>query len=212
MRWLLGNANLPSLLFGLAAATTNSMHSTPPPIIVAWLIDGNNLKCSRGVPDERSAIIDELQKMASPRIVFDDDDTLQQQQITTDMIANTVLVFDGDHDETFEKTISSDGWFQVVITDGQTREKDRADHYMIDIALPELQLQSQKLSDKVNSNTNCSRGRVHLVSADKELGKRAVATRLMGGGSIVHPPKFWKHYLPNLQERQRQLQQQEGAS
>ena len=35
--------------------------------MVTWLIDGNNLKCCRGVPNDRMAIAKELESIASPR-------------------------------------------------------------------------------------------------------------------------------------------------
>ena len=195
---LLAIPNLRSLLFGLVAAANLStclslITPTPAdsPDIVTWLIDGNNLKCSRGVPDDRCAIIQELQQIASSRQT----QTVEAKSTADSpmIIANVVLVFDGDHNEILTRTVSPHFWFQVVVTDGRLREKDRADNYMIDTILPELQ---------------STAGRVHLVSADKELAKRAEATRLMRGGSTVHPPKFWNHYLPNLQARQRQLQEQ----
>jgi hypothetical protein len=72
--------------------------------------------------------------------------------------------------------MQSSEWFQVVITDGIDRKNDRADDYIINHALPELQGLALKTKEKHV---------VHLVSADKELRKRAVATRHMNGGSVV---------------------------
>ena len=144
------------------------------PECVTWLVDGNNLQCSRFVPRDRGAIIEELKKVASP------DDYADEKAIS-----NVVLVFDGNEDEPFQKTVESK-WFQYVVADGKGKKKDRADDYMVDHAMPELQALG---------------GRVHLVSADKELGKRIQATGIMNGGSLVHPPKFWKQYLPNLQAK-----------
>jgi hypothetical protein len=160
------------------------------PRIVTWLIDGNNLKCSRGVPNDRDTIIQELRRIASPKTTTtttttnhdDDDDPII-------LLSNVVLVFDGDHDETYSQHFSDDAMFQYVITDGGGDEpKDRADNYMIDMALPR--------------DLKALEGNVHLVTADKELGKRARATRIMKGGSVVPPSKFWKQYLPNLQTKQ----------
>lgn len=144
-----------------------------PPDCVTWLVDGNNLQCSRFVPSERETIVEELKKVAS------------QDYADEKAISNVVLVFDGDEDESFQKTVESK-WFQYIITDGKGKKKDRADDYMVEHAMPELQALG---------------GRVHLVSADKELGKRIQATGMMNGGSMVHPPKFWKQYLPNLQAK-----------
>lgn len=207
MRWLPGGGqvSLPSLLVYLAASTI----STPPTsLVVTWLIDGNNVKCSRGVPDDRNAMIEELQKIASPKLSqtmeISTTDRSKSTNNPPEMIANVILVFDGDHNETLEISVSQDLWFQVVITDGFGGQKDRADNYIIDKALLELQLPPSLGGVSTSS-------KVHLVSADKELGKRAAATRRMGGGSIVHPPKFWKQYLPNLQERQERLRAS-GAS
>jgi hypothetical protein len=85
----------------------------------------------------------------------------------------------------------------VVVTDGEGKRKDRADDYIIEHALPELQA---RFNDHQSPE---QRHVVHLVSADKELRKRALATRKMNGGSVVYPPKFWKQYLPNLQQKDR---------
>ncbi|KAL3939968.1 MAG: hypothetical protein SGBAC_005394 [Bacillariaceae sp.] len=163
---------------------------------------------------ERSDVIREIQQIASPSSLTISSITLndnsdahhnmlppmtkkqrrkQQQQ---NSIANVVLVFDGNEDEK-EATITNHPWFQVVITDGRGRRKDRADDYIVHHALPQLNAKHEHLTSVV-----------HLVTADKELRKRAQATRLMHGGSMVYPPKFWKQYLPNLQQRQQQQQQQ----
>uniref|UniRef100_A0A7S2MIT5 NYN domain-containing protein n=1 Tax=Helicotheca tamesis TaxID=374047 RepID=A0A7S2MIT5_9STRA len=165
------------LLVGMALSSHQS--ATNNPSVVTWLVDGSNLRCSRGVPHERDSIIEELQKIASPS----DMKTTNCRDV---LISNVVLVFDGDHNETFHKSRLS-SWFQYIVTDGKDKQKDRGDDYIIEQALPEL-----KDLD----------GRVHLVTADKDLGKRARATGIMKGGSIVHPPKFWKQYLPNLQVKQ----------
>ncbi|CAB9521317.1 expressed unknown protein [Seminavis robusta] len=158
---------------------------TKTPSLVTWLIDGTNLACSRHVPGDREALVERLQEIASPigTSAADDDGTT--------IVTNVVLVFDGDEDEVFSK--STFGWFQQIVTDGKGKVKDRADDHIVQHVLPELQ--------QLN-------GRVHLVSADKELGKRVQASGVMKGGSMVHPPKFWKEYLPNLQQR-RQVQAQQ---
>lgn len=167
-----------SVLVGLAATTSTETTwtgrlNTTPPSLVTWLVDGNNLACSRSVPNDRETIIEELGKMASP------DDANPSR------ISNVVLVFDGHEGEQLDKKIKSQ-WFQYVITDGMGREKDRADNYIVEHAVPSLKPLG---------------GRVHLVSADKELGKRVQSSGIMKGGSLIHPPKFWKEYLPNLQQR-----------
>lgn len=177
--------HLPTLIFGLAATVLKPA----PPIMTTWLIDGNNLKCFRGVPDDRSQIIAELGKISSPKT-----------QSTSTRITHVVLVFDGNHNETFTKTVSPDCWFTVCVTEGFGRVKDRADDYIVNVALPESHAQTLELLAAIDTTggSSHSKGRVHLVSADKKLGKRAA--RLMGGGSIVHPQKFWQYYLTNLQQ------------
>lgn len=164
------------------SSTWTGRLNTAPPSLVTWLVDGNNLQCSRFVPNERQAIIEELQKIASPNDVninADDDDQKP--------ISNVFLVFDGDEEESFLHIKSQQTkWFQYVITDGEGKQKDRADDFIVNHAIPELQILG---------------GRVHLVSADKELGKRVTATGVMKGGSLVHPPKFWQKYLGNLQAK-----------
>uniref|UniRef100_A0A6U3ULJ5 NYN domain-containing protein n=1 Tax=Ditylum brightwellii TaxID=49249 RepID=A0A6U3ULJ5_9STRA len=167
-------------------------------LVTTWLIDGNNLKCFRGVPDERASIIQELEKIASPCHDTPLNDTHgdnKTKKITK--ISNVILVFDGHHNETFQKTISPNSWFQYIITSGINKEKDRADNYIIEEALP-------KLRDWDCNNHEL--GYVHLITADKELSQRARATGVMNGGSIVYPPKFWKQYLPNLQRTQKRNQ------
>jgi GTPase involved in cell partitioning and DNA repair len=193
-----------SLVFLTAASSSREqgpliMNHKHRPKIVTWLIDGNNLKCFRGVPDDRDSLIQELQRIASTKtdeqrdsIIIgsnnnnEDEDEGEAADVVPS-ISNVVLVFDGDQDETFSKHVSKCSWFQHVITDGRDKHKDRADNYMIDEALPK--------------DLKSLQGKVHLVTADKELGKRARATRIMKGGSVVPPSKFWKQYLPNLQKR-----------
>ena len=166
----------------LGLAISSGRFTSSPPKLVSWLIDGNNLQCSsRLVPDQREALIEELKRIASPG----------NEDIDSSFpIANVVLVFDGSQDEAFKKTVVS-SWFQYVVTDGEGRQKDRADDYIINHALPDL---------------NRLGGQVLLVSADKELAKRA--SRFLNG-SVVHPPKFWQQYLPILQQKQ-QLQEQKN--
>ena len=67
----------------------------------------------------------------------------------------------------------------------------------------------------------CLQGRIHVVTADKELCKRIVKECnnsnndsddennkkkkiKLNGGNFIHPPKFWKQYLPNLRQQQQQ--------
>ena len=136
---------------------------------------------------EREQVIQELEQIASPS-------TTQLNDGAEDIsIANVVLVFDGEHYETLQKSVPSP-WFQVVITDGKDRKRDRADDYIINHALPELQT-------VLDGDEKERRHVIHLVSADKGLRKRAMATRKMNGGSVVPSPKFWRNYLPNLQQK-----------
>jgi hypothetical protein len=147
--------------------------NTAPPALVTWLIDGNNLQCSRSVPNERQTILDELQMIASP------DDAKSND---LGRIRNIFVVFDGDDNEIFQHNVESK-WFQYVVTDGNGRKEGRADDYIVEHAIPSLKP---------------LHGRIHLVTADKELSKRVRNTGAMKGGSLVHPPKFWTQYLPNL--------------
>jgi len=197
----------PSVSIALALSSpsttiTSAATTTCTPItatrMVTWLIDGNNLKCCRGVPNDRMDIAKELESIASPRTLNwptsqpEEETTLaakQEAKKAEIVLTNVVLVFDGDLDESFSKSNLPSKWFQVVITDGHNGEKDRADNYIINEALLELQ--------QLGS-------RVYLITADKDLGKRAANSGKMGKGGIVYPPKFWKQYLPNLRQKQQQ--------
>ena len=216
MRWFwFDNKNTASALVGLLATTSNTkitnlnndgqsaswkgkLSTIPRPTMVTWLIDGNNLSCSRAVPNERDLIIKELRKIASPSASSDDScDAVDASKST---ISNVVLVFDGNEDEIVDQNIlESDKWFRYAITDGKHRRKDRADDYIIDHAIPDLQELVEGRLLRGEGTT-----KVNLVSADKGLQRRVQATRVMNGGSFVHPPKFWKEYLPILQKQQQQ--------
>jgi hypothetical protein len=193
-----------TLLVTIALAlSTGRLETKAKPTIVTWLIDGTNLQCCSGSGSRgrknREEVINEVEQIPSlssaellPNHNNDSDSKCSKTPIT-----NVVLVFDGNDNEAFQKRIWSP-WFQVVVTDGEGKRKDRADDYIIEHALPELQA---RFND--DDQTPEQRHVVHLVSADKELRKRAVATRKMNGGSAVYPPKFWKNYLPNLQQKDR---------
>jgi hypothetical protein len=56
----------------------------------------------------------------------------------------------------------------------------------------------QSADDYIVDAVSTQQGRVHVVTADKELGLRARQTRNLRGGAIVNPLKFWKNYIPNL--------------
>lgn len=158
----------------------------PPPAVTTWVVDGTNLQLSsRLVPNDRTQILEALAQIASPDTLSTNDDSKGNRTVRT---CNVVVVFDGNEDETFQKCSQGPN-FEFVITDGKGRQKDRADNYIVDDCLPWLQSLG---------------GRIHLVSADKELQKRVQASGYMNGGSCIHPPKFWKEILPNLQEQQRQ--------
>jgi hypothetical protein len=164
------------LLVSLATSFTTTWTGridTGPPSLVTWVIDGTNLQCSRPVPNQRPTILEELEKMASPAN-------------REPPISNVFVVFDGEEDEAFQQVRLESKWFQYVVTDGKGRQKNRADDYIVHEAIPALMPLG---------------GRIHLVTADKELGKRVVAMGAMKGGSLVHPPKFWIQYLPNLQAK-----------
>ena len=179
----------------VALVVSGRLDTKQKPSIVTWLIDGTNLQCcsSRGRKD-RQHVIREIEKIASSSKIVEED-TAANSGIEAFPISNVVLVFDGDHDETFEKIVQN-RWFQVVITDGKGKRKDRADDYIVNHALPELQARFG-----IERASHSPKFVVHLISADRTLRKRAAATRLMYGGSTVDPPKFWKDYLPNLQQR-----------
>ena len=137
------------------------------------------------------------------------------------------------------KILFEQKWFQCIITDGTNKVKDRADDYIVDYVIPSLLKLEQQKEEKIvpttsksatiptttisKNNTDTSRiieltettnvntinTKVHLVTADQELQKRVRATRIMKSGSCIHPPKFWKEYLPILQQQQQEQQQQE---
>jgi len=187
---------------GGARSWRGNLGSIPPPTMVTWLVDGNNLSCSREVPNEREAILRELSKIASPRATNDDSSNSKPHN---PIISNIVVVFDGNEDETSDSTIvETDKYLEWTVTDGRDRLKDRADDWIVDRAIPHLR---QCIDERVSQGKGTAR--VHLVSADKGLQKRVGATRILHGGSFVHPPKFWKDYLPVLQEQQRKEQQQQ---
>eukprot|EP00534_Pseudo-nitzschia_fraudulenta_P008104 CAMPEP_0201147450 /NCGR_PEP_ID=MMETSP0851-20130426/8998_1 /ASSEMBLY_ACC=CAM_ASM_000631 /TAXON_ID=183588 /ORGANISM="Pseudo-nitzschia fraudulenta, Strain WWA7" /LENGTH=213 /DNA_ID=CAMNT_0047423287 /DNA_START=392 /DNA_END=1033 /DNA_ORIENTATION=+ len=200
--------------------------------MVAWLVDGNNLSCSKTVPADRETILRELAKIASPRggcvsttgmdCVWDDRDSGSKPVPATTPITTSstpvvvvVVVFDGNEDELSERTEeSSDRWLRWTVTEGIGRKKDRADDWIVEKAVPYLvdlvadqpRLQQQQgCSDGEGRRQRRTTARVNLVSADKDLQKRVKATEILRGGSVVHPPKFWKDYLPVLQEKQREL-------
>ena len=218
---------------------TGNVNAIPQPTMVTWLVDGNNLSCSRTVPNDRDSILRELRTIASPTSSHsslslsspfesggaeeDDDETAvsktkskpsKKRKSKSPQIAvttNVFVVFDGNEDEHSERIIATetDLWFRCAVTDGRHRRKDRADDYIVNCAIPHLQ---KLIGERFRNKQGTSK--VHLVSADKELQKRVLATRVMNGGSFVHPPKFWKDYLPVLrkqQQEQRQRQQQEKA-
>jgi hypothetical protein len=249
MRWLFDTTRAAALAVvagGLAIPNNNNkknnggtrswrgnLGSIPPPTMVTWLVDGNNLSCSREVPNERETILRELSKIASPRASTitgsptgsgsdcDCDTASRDNQSDSDIqddepsklhhpISNIVVVFDGNEDETSDTTVvETDKWLEWTVTDGRDRLKDRADDWIVDRAIPHLR---QFIDERLSQGKGTTR--VNLISADKDLRKRVGSTRILHGGSFVHPPKFWKDYLPVLQEQQRKQQQQqreEGA-
>lgn len=212
-RWF-GQPVTLALVVGVFATTASvancwagNMNSIPSPTMITWLVDGNNLSCSRKVPNEREIILQELRKIASP---YDGINCVD------DVVSNVVVVFDGNEDECFpgdeelhghhpaQITVERNLWFRWAVTDGTNRKKDRADDYIINCVIPDY---LQTLCDANNKTQHASLHRVHLVSADKQLQKRVLKTRIMNGGSFVHPPQFWKDYLPVLQQKQIQKQQ-----
>jgi len=179
-----------------------NLGSLPSPTMVTWLVDGNNLSCSRKVPNEREIILRELIKIASPRA----ESTSSSSSTSTnsvapkqpDVISNIVVVFDGNEDEESDVTIvENDVWMEWTVTDGRNRLKDRADNWIVDTAIPRLRT---VIDHRISENQGFTK--VNLVSADKELQKRVSATRILNGGSFIHPPKFWNEYLPVLQAQQ----------
>lgn len=167
------------------------------PRLVTWLIDGNNLQCcSGGRKKERQEIIQEIGQIASsPNTTMNDGSMGQISNEST--ISNVVLVFDGNEDESLARHVENP-WFQIIVTDGKMKQKDRADDFIVHVALPEI---SERFGAGDALGHSVSHV-VHLVSADRKLAKRVRGTRLTNGGSIVQPAKFWKQYLPNLQQRQ----------
>jgi hypothetical protein len=155
--------------------------------------------------------------------------TRKTTSATTTTITNVVLIFDGNEDENFTDTddtdnsVSSKGkakilldkkWFKCIITDGTNKRKDRADDYIVDYIIPSLlKLEKEEIIPLSTTETSAISTsiatKVHLVTADKELQKRVRATRIMKSGSCIHPPKFWKEYIPVLQQQQQQQQAQQ---
>ena len=152
-----------SFMIGLVTATDQRTRT--------WVVDGNNLMYSSGVPFDREIIVEELSKCASP---------LDSQQ---EILSKVFLVFDGGADEGFQSRSFAGKHFQYLVADGKGRKKDRADDLIVEYAA----LQS-------------TIGDMQVISADKELAKRIREVRK--GVSFVHPPKFWKQYLPILQKKQ----------
>lgn len=206
MIWLraITMAALAVMASGLVASNKNdgawrgNLGSLPEPTMITWLVDGNNLSCSRKVPNERETILQELSKIASPRSLAHH----------PDVISNIVVVFDGTEDEDSDVTVvEKDKWMEWTVTDGRNRLKDRADDWMVDNAIPRLR---NVIDQRILENKGSTK--VNLVSADKDLQKRVGATRILNGGSFVHPPKFWNEYLPVLQAQQEQQMQQKKYS
>lgn len=211
--WWLGMttwAALVAVVGGLAVDTSSNgswrgnLGSISSPTMVTWLVDGTNLMCSRNVPNDRETVLRELSKMASPRC--DGSGALAKgngNRHTTKtneipVISNVVVVFDGTQDEDSDRTVvDTDRWLEWTVTDGRNRVKDRADDWIVEHAIPRLQTIIDRRLDDDEGST-----KVNLVSADIGLQKRVRATRILNGGSMVHPPRFWKDYLPILQEQQ----------
>lgn len=205
-------SHAPTILSLLLALTFGKLNLERKPTIVTWLIDGTNLQCCSASGGkgrmERHQVVDEIQSIASPSGSCLSLEELPKTQSKKrgkkhKPIANVVLVFDGNEDEDFQELIL-DRWFRVIITDGNGRKKDRADDYIVDHALPKLDQRFPIDGEADTLHRHHHYHVVHLVSADKELRRRARATRMMNGGSLVHPPKFWKQYLPNLQQEQQE--------
>ena len=141
------------------------------PSSTTWLIDGNNLKAQSKVPSERQMLVSKLKPLTEPS--------------TRNYATNVALVFDGRRGESssFETNISDDGggiFLTVITPDFQT-----ADDYIV----------------KALEQDEFGPGRVHVVTADRELQHRVVATKQMNGGAVIHPVKFWRDYLPSLTAR-----------
>ena len=118
------------LFLFVTALVSGRLETSIKPSVVTWLVDGTNVQCcsGKGGKKEREEIIQELERIASPDV---------STFATDQRIANVVLVFDGDLDEAFDKIVLGP-WFQIIITDGAGKRKDRADDYIINDALPEL--------------------------------------------------------------------------
>ena len=209
---LLGGSVVPNKANG---SWRGNLGSIAKPTMIIWLIDGNNLSCSRGVPNERETILRELAKVASPRSSIsigrdnNDHETKNRSEhlkhpMPSKPISNVVVVFDGNEDEASNRTIvDKDNCLEWTITDGRNRVKDRADDWIVDKTVPTLRrLIDERIVDGKGST------RVNLVSADRELQKRVKAACILNGGSFVHPPKFWRDYIPVLQEQQQSEEQQ----
>ena len=199
MVWFGATARAALVVVGGGLATNNSgswtgnLRSIPSPTMVTWLVDGNNLSCSRKVPNERAAILRELSKIASPRVGG-------SSAPRPTVISNVVVVFDGNEDEESDVTVVEESkWLEWTVTDGKDRLKDRADDWIVDTAIPRLR---EVIEQRIAENKGSTK--VNLVSADKELQKRVIATSILNGGCFVHPPKFWNEYLPVLQEQQQE--------
>ena len=217
MAVMVGGLAVPSTDTSSNGSWRGNLGSIPSPTMVTWLVDGTNLMCSRNVPNDRETILRELSKMASPRCDGSNSGALDGGQrdkgnshTTTKkkempLISNVVVVFDGTQDEDSDKTVvDTDRWLEWTVTDGRNRVKDRADDWIVEHAIPRLQtIIDRRLDDEEGST------KVNLVSADMDLQKRVRSTRILNGGSLVHPPRFWKDYLPILQEQQQERQQQQ---
>jgi predicted RNA-binding protein with PIN domain len=142
------------------------------PSSTTWLIDGNNLKAQSKVPSERQILALKLKPLTEPS--------------TRNYATNVALVFDGRRGEassSFETNLSDDGggiFLTVITPDFQT-----ADDYIV----------------KALEQEEFGIGRVHVVTADRELQHRVVATKQMNGGAVIHPVKFWRDHLPSLTAR-----------
>jgi predicted RNA-binding protein with PIN domain len=139
------------------------------PNSTTWLIDGNNLKAQSKVPSERQILALKLKPLTEPSL--------------RNYATNVALVFDGRRGEasSLETNISNGGgggiFLTVVTPDFQT-----ADDYIV----------------KALEQDEFGPGRVHVVTADRELQQRVVATKQMNGGAVIHPVKFWRDHLPSL--------------
>lgn len=131
-----------------------------------WFIDGSNMLSHKGTPADRPTLVDKLQPIQG---------------------VDVVLVFDGNSScgPNLPKRVNVHGNIETVQLSSSSSSSDDDD----DLSADDYILQ------QINSWDTNRRGKIQVVTADRELRSRVLEHR---GTGVVNPVTFWKRYLPRL--------------